>query len=98
MYVPLICRAHVLLVTDTGMVSYRFLILFPDPTLCEGKGSGDIGNVFLVLHGPIQGYANSHVIPIQTYVNDHMIAELSEPRIGTNVPRPFPHVCGGGWE
>ena len=24
------------------------LVLFPDPTLCEGKGSGDIGNVFLV--------------------------------------------------
>ena len=43
-------------------------------------------------------YANSHVIPIQTYVNDHMIAELAEPRIGTNVPRPFPRMCGGDWE
>ena len=29
-----------------------------------------------------------------------MIAKLAEPRIGTNVPRPFPHVCVGGgvWE
>ena len=33
-----------------------------------------------------------------TYVEDHMIAELAEPRIGGNVPRPFPRVCGGGWE
>ena len=27
-----------------------------------------------------------------------MTAELVEPRIGTNVPRPYPRTCGGGWE
>ena len=33
--------------------------------------------------------------PIQTYANNHMITELAEPRIDTNVPRPFPQVRGG---
>ena len=27
-----------------------------------------------------------------------MIAEIAEPRIGANVPRPFPCMCGGGLE
>ena len=31
--------------------------------------------------------------PIQIYVNSHMIAELAEPRISINVPRPFLCAC-----
>ena len=31
--------------------------------------------------------------PIETYANNHMIAELVEPRMGANVPRPFPRAC-----
>ena len=27
-----------------------------------------------------------------------MIAEFAEPRIGANVPRPFPRMRGGVWE
>ena len=39
------------------------------------------------------GRAHHHVIaraPIQTYASNHMIAELAEPRISANVPRPSP--------
>ena len=36
--------------------------------------------------------------PIQTYANNHMIAELTEPRISANIPRPFPRMRGGVWE
>ena len=42
------------------------------------------------------GRAHHHVTsraPIETYTNNHMIAELAEPRIGANVPRPFPRAC-----
>ena len=38
------------------------------------------------------GLAHHHVTayaPIQTYANNHIIAELAEPRISANVPRPF---------
>ena len=35
--------------------------------------------------------------PIQTYANIHMIAELTQPKIGAYVPRPFPLVRGGVW-
>jgi hypothetical protein len=43
------------------------------------------------------GLAHHHVIvqchaPIQAYANNHMIAELAEPRIGVNVPRPIPSL------
>ena len=49
---------------------------------------------------PFLGRAHHHVTaraPIQTYANNHMIAELAEPRISTNVPRPFPPFGGGVW-
>ena len=45
------------------------------------------------------GRAHHHVTaraPIQTYANNHMIAELAEPRISANVPRPFPPFWGWG--
>ena len=32
----------------------------------------------------------------RAYTNNHMIAELAEPRLGANVPRPFPRVVGLG--
>ena len=35
--------------------------------------------------------------PIQTYANNHTIAELAEPRISANVPRPFPPLGMGSW-
>ena len=28
--------------------------------------------------------------PTQTYANNHIIADVAEPRIGANVPTPFP--------
>ena len=49
---------------------------------------------------PFLGRAHHHVTaraPIQTYANNHMIAELAEPRISANVPRPFPPFGGGVW-
>ena len=67
------------------------LVSFPDPTLKDGLGTLER---FL-------GLAHHHVTaraPIQIYANSHMIAELAEPRIGANVPRPFPRVRGGVWE
>ena len=72
----------------------HWVSLVPRPHhACEEKGLGTL-ECFL-------GLAHHHVTalaPIQTYVNNHMIAELEEPRIGTNVPRPFPCVRGGVWE
>ena len=44
------------------------------------------------------GLAHHHVTaraPIQTYANNHVIAELAEPRISANVPRPFPPLGVG---
>ena len=46
------------------------------------------------------GRAHHHMTaraPIQTYANNHMIAELAEPRISANVPRPFPPFGVGVW-
>ena len=62
----------------------------------RGKGSGDHGTLERFL-----GLAHHHVTaraPVQTSANNHMIAELAEPRIGANVPRPLPRVRGGVWE
>ena len=64
----------------------QLLVSFPDPTLKEGLGTLER---FL-------GLAHHHVTaraPIQIYANSHMIAELAAPRIGANVPRPFPRAC-----
>ena len=51
--------------------------------------------------GPFLSLAHHHVIAcasIQTYANNHvMITELAEPKISTNVPRPFPPFGGGVW-
>ena len=72
------------------------IVSFPDPTLCEGKGSGDIGSVLLVLRtitwSNMSLYASSHVIPIQVYANNHMIAEIAESRIATTAD-PFLAQC-----
>ena len=47
-------------------------------------------------HSPPQGWGlGTRLAPIQTYANNHMIAELAEPRISTNVPRPFPPLGVG---
>ena len=65
--------------------------LIPTSHPKEEKGLGTLKH-FLAHH---------HVIaraPIQPYANHHMIAELAEPRINANVPRPFPCVHGGVWE
>ena len=75
---PLVC-------TSSGSA-----VSFPDPTLKEGKGSGDIGE-FSWSCAPSRA-------PIQIYANCHMIAELAVPRIGSNVTRSFPRVCGWVWE
>ena len=67
--------------------------LVPRPHPQEGKCLGTLEH-FL-------GRAHHHVTacaPIQIYADDHMIAELAEPRIGANIPRPFLHVCGGVWK
>ena len=40
------------------------IVSFPDPTIKEGKGSGDIGEFSwscIPSHAPIQLYANSHM-------------------------------------
>ena len=66
------------------------LVLFPDPTLKEGRGSGDIGE-FSWSCAPSPA-------PIQIYVNSLMTAKLVEPRIDENVTRYFPRVCGWVWE
>ena len=47
---------------------------------------------------PCLDRAHHHVTaraPIQNYANNHMIAELAEPRISANVPRPFPPLGVG---
>ena len=51
----------------------------------EGKGLGTL-KCFL---GRAQHHVTSHA-PTQIYASNHMIAELAEPRIVANVPRPFP--------
>ena len=59
------------------------IVSFPDPTL-------RVWNIEV-------GRAHQHVTsraPTHTYANNHMIAELAEPRIVANVPRPFP---SWGW-
>ena len=60
---------------------------------CEEKGLGTLERFLGLAHHHVTARA-----PVQTYANNHMIAELAEPRIGTNVPRPFPRVRGGVWE
>ena len=68
-------------------VTSSALISFPDPTL-KRDSVWAMGTLKCSL-----GRAHHHVIshaPTQTYANNHMIAELAEPRIGANVPRPFP--------
>ena len=67
------------------------LVSFPDPTMHARKGSGDI-EAFSWSCAPIHDRTCSNT------ANNHMITELAEPRIGTNVPRPFPHMCSGVWE
>ena len=72
---------------------HKIASLVPRPHPQEGKGLGTM-KCFL-------GLALYHVIacvPIQISANNHMIAALAEPRIGANVPRPFPRVRGGVWE
>ena len=65
----------------------------PRPHAQEGKGLGTIEHFLGLVHHHVTAH-----VPIQIYANNHMIAELAEPRIGANVPRPFPHMCGGVWE
>ena len=78
----------------TGILYCLFLklvSLVPRPHPQEGKDLG-ILECFL-------GLAHYHMTehaPTQIYANNHMIAELAEPRIGANVPRPFPRVAWWG--
>ena len=57
---------------------------------CEEKGLGTLERFLGLAHHHVTACA-----PIQTYASNHMIAELAEPKIGANVPRPFPCVRGG---
>ena len=73
--------------------SKRTSSLVPRPHPQEGKGLGTLERFLGLAHHHVTARA-----PIQIYANNHMIAELAEPRIGANVPRPFPRVRGGVWE
>ena len=69
--------------------SSRFVVSFPDLILKrELNGLGTLKHFLGLAHHHMTTHA-----PIQTYVNNHMIAGLAEPRISSNVPRPFPRVC-----
>ena len=59
--------------TSTTVLGYEATLLvvsFPDPTLKEGKWSGDIGE--------FSWSCAPSLVPIQIYANSHMIAELAE--------------------
>ena len=67
--------------------------LIPRPHPQEGKGLGTLELFLGLVHHHMTACAL-----IQIYANNPMIAELAEPRIGSNVTRPFPHVRSGVWE
>ena len=72
-----------------GRCLKRFsLVSRPHPQ--KGKGLGTLERFLGRAHHHVAAHA-----PIQIYANNHMIAELAEPRISANVPRPFPRVRGG---
>ena len=68
-------------------------VSFPDSTLCEEKGLGTLEHFLGLAHHHVTAH-----MPIQIYANNHVIGELAEPKIGANVPRPFPCLRGGIWE
>ena len=61
---------------------------FQTPPSRRKRGLGTLER-FLGLAHHHQLHVTAHV-PIQIYANNHMIAELAEPSIGTNIPRPLP--------
>ena len=78
-------------ITILGM--HDNIALLPDPTHKEGK------RLWTLKRFP--GLAHRHqtaCAPIRMYANYHMAPELAESRIGTNVPRIFPHMCSGVWK
>ena len=70
------------------------VVSFPDPTMHARNGLGTLKHFLGLAHHHVTSRA-----PIQTYAYyNHMIAELAQPRISANVPRPFLCMLGGVWD